>query len=118
MGFDLFGLAPKNAKGEYFRNNVWWWRGLQRMMEETCADILTYEEMENLGWNNGFEYSEEKARMIVERLREVVEDDEMFDSLGKSIMDDLGDSYKDCWDRKNVLDFIDFIESSGGFRVS
>ena len=28
MGMDVFGLAPKEEKGEYFRNNVWWWRPL------------------------------------------------------------------------------------------
>ena len=27
MGFDLYGNS-KNKKGEYFRNNVWWWRPL------------------------------------------------------------------------------------------
>ena len=28
MGMDVFGTAPKSEKGEYFRNNVWWWRPL------------------------------------------------------------------------------------------
>jgi DnaJ-class molecular chaperone len=25
---DVYGVKPKNEKGEYFRNNVWWWRPL------------------------------------------------------------------------------------------
>jgi hypothetical protein len=25
---DVIGLAPKSKTGEYFRNNVWWWRPL------------------------------------------------------------------------------------------
>jgi hypothetical protein len=28
MGMDVYGLNPKNQEGEYFRNNVWWWRPL------------------------------------------------------------------------------------------
>ena len=28
MGMDVFGLEPRKEKGEYFRNNVWWWRPL------------------------------------------------------------------------------------------
>ncbi len=28
MGMDVFGEEPLNSKGEYFRNNVWFWRPL------------------------------------------------------------------------------------------
>lgn len=28
MGMDVYGDAPFNEKGEYFRNNVWWWHPL------------------------------------------------------------------------------------------
>ena len=28
MGFDLYGNNKENSEGEYFRNNVWWWRRL------------------------------------------------------------------------------------------
>lgn len=28
MGMDVIGRKPKCDKGEYFRNNVWWWRPL------------------------------------------------------------------------------------------
>lgn len=28
MGMDLYGKKPLNPVGEYFRNNVWWWRPL------------------------------------------------------------------------------------------
>lgn len=28
MGMDVFGQNPSNSKGEYFRNNVWYWRPL------------------------------------------------------------------------------------------
>ena len=28
MGMDVYGKKPKNEKGEYFRNNVWYWHPL------------------------------------------------------------------------------------------
>jgi hypothetical protein len=28
MGMDVYGIAPTSERGEYFRNNVWWWRPL------------------------------------------------------------------------------------------
>lgn len=28
MGMDVSGKAPTSIRGEYFRNNVWWWRPL------------------------------------------------------------------------------------------
>lgn len=28
MGMDVYGINPVSEVGEYFRNNVWWWRPL------------------------------------------------------------------------------------------
>lgn len=28
MGMDVYGIKPVSEVGEYFRNNVWWWRPL------------------------------------------------------------------------------------------
>lgn len=28
MGMDVYGKNARSEKGEYFRNNVWWWRPL------------------------------------------------------------------------------------------
>jgi hypothetical protein len=28
MGMDVYGMDPSKPEGEYFRNNVWWWRPL------------------------------------------------------------------------------------------
>ena len=40
MGMDVYGKAPLGSKGEYFRNNVWWWRPLWEYCE-TVAPHLT-----------------------------------------------------------------------------
>ena len=39
MGMDVLGVNPKNEKGEYFRNNVWWWRPLAGFICEKYPDI-------------------------------------------------------------------------------
>jgi len=42
MGMDVYGSKPKNETGEYFRNNVWWWRPLAAYIEDTYPDIAKY----------------------------------------------------------------------------
>lgn len=43
MGMDVYGNKPKNKKGEYFRNNCWYWRPLwmycERVAPELCAKV-------------------------------------------------------------------------------
>jgi hypothetical protein len=68
MGFDLFGLNPKNGHGEYFRNNVWWWRPLWSYVCRVCEDLLTNTDCREGDWNNGHNISETKAEEIAQRL--------------------------------------------------
>jgi hypothetical protein len=39
MGMDVYGTEPKNEKGEYFRNNVWWWHPLWSYCQENYPSI-------------------------------------------------------------------------------
>lgn len=39
MGMDVFGKAPTNEKGKYFRNNVWYWRPLADLCQALAPDI-------------------------------------------------------------------------------
>ena len=43
MGMDVVGREPTEKCGEYFRNNVWWWRPLWNYCEtaapELCSDV-------------------------------------------------------------------------------
>jgi hypothetical protein len=41
MGMDVYGVKPKNEKGEYFRNNVWWWRPLADFICNNYDDIAS-----------------------------------------------------------------------------
>ena len=39
MGMDVMGKNPKSERGEYFRNNVWWWRPLWDYCCEVAPDL-------------------------------------------------------------------------------
>jgi hypothetical protein len=41
MGMDVYGVKPKNEKGEYFRNNVWWWRPLADFICNNYGEIAS-----------------------------------------------------------------------------
>ena len=39
MGMDVCGRAPHTKQGEYFRNNMWWWRPLADYICEIAPEI-------------------------------------------------------------------------------
>jgi hypothetical protein len=59
MGFDILGRNATSQEGEYFRNNVWWWRPLADYIVEQCN-------LDAEGWfdNGGHEVSPEDAQRI------------------------------------------------------
>ena len=72
MGMDVYGLAPANTRGEYFRNNVWWWRPLWDYVIESC-DLD--EDVELSGhFNDGVQIDELTARRIAKTLFSLLHD--------------------------------------------
>jgi hypothetical protein len=66
-------LAATNAweednPGEYFRNNVWWWRPLWDYICTICHDILDDEDCEEGHHNGGHQINEKKAIAIAGRI--------------------------------------------------
>ncbi|HEP8940006.1 TPA: hypothetical protein VDU81_004100 [Pseudomonas aeruginosa] len=49
MGMDVFGQSPVSERGEYFRNNVWWWHPLWEYCERLAPDLIP---SDNLGHSN------------------------------------------------------------------
>lgn len=72
MGFDIYGKSPKGANGEYFRNNVWFWRPLWAYVESNCSDILSQIDSEQGHFNSGHFINAEKAEKIGQRLNDLV----------------------------------------------
>ena len=71
MGFDLYGQNKNSPTGEYFRNNVWWWRRLaDYVLEHTkCIDEKDFEKWQH---NDGHEVDEETAIQIANQLEYLI----------------------------------------------
>ncbi len=93
MGFDIVGHDPKTEKGEYFRNNVWWWHPLWGFVSKHCRDILTPQEIEAGSFNNGTLIPARKARLIGLRLRFLLDQKEVkeFEEEYRKHLDSLPD---------------------------
>mgnify|MGYP003148120808 CR=1 FL=1 len=121
MGFDLYGLKPKdnekpdtpdflndeegakayfswqeNTDGAYFRNNVWWWRPLWNFICMVCDDILTNKDMELGNENSGHIISKTKAKRIAGRISRMDKNMEIkeYETNHKKFLESLDD--EDC----------------------
>ena len=70
MGMDVVGRKPANERGEYFRNNVWWWRPLWdycvTVAPDLCADV-------NGHFNDGDGLNEDGATQLADILLREIE---------------------------------------------
>jgi len=145
MGFDLSGVSPKTEKGEYFRNNVWWWRPLWNYCLE--EKLITQEDFDRGSYNDGYLINEEQATRIGIRLMHLVgqgktkkyEKDykEYLKSMpkvkckyckGTGKRDDIKcnaceNGLAEPWEKsypfntENVEEFAQFCINSGGFQI-
>lgn len=70
MGMDVFGNEPTSEAGEYFRNNVWWWRHLWGFCCTVAPDLT---EGVSGQTNDGDGLDGPKAHELAERLQEAVD---------------------------------------------
>ena len=70
MGFDLMGQSPKTKNGEYFRNNVWWWRPLWNYIEH--LKLINEEQATRGTYNDGYVIPQDQALKIGARLKHEV----------------------------------------------
>jgi hypothetical protein len=67
MGMDVYGIEPKTDAGEYFRNNVWYWRPLWNYCLSVSGDLIDG----NIGHDNS---GEGLDAYQAEQLAEILED--------------------------------------------
>lgn len=67
MGMDVYGKKPKNETGEYFRNNVWWWRPLWGYIEDNFPEIAS--EVPYAHSNDGDGLNSIKTKILANKLR-------------------------------------------------
>ena len=68
MGMDVYGKNPKNESGDYFRNNVWYWRPLWDYCCQVGAEVITEELAEHGHYNDGAGLDEEESVKLAEAL--------------------------------------------------
>ncbi len=73
MGMDVYGKKPTSEKGEYFRNNVWWWRPLWDYCCEVASDVISDSLAENGHYNGGAGLDGIMALALAEILRDELE---------------------------------------------
>lgn len=62
---DVYGKAPKSERGEYFRNNVWWWRPLWQYCETVAPNLTNkVDGHSNSGDGLGADGAEELSRIL------------------------------------------------------
>ena len=70
MGMDVYGTKPTHTDGEYFRNNVWWWRPLWNYCVEVAPELCG----EVDGHTNGGDgLTAKKAQRLANILSEMIE---------------------------------------------
>ena len=72
--FELQDKYQTDNPGDYFRNNVWWWRPLWQFVCTSCDDFLTDNDMQKGSSNSGEEISNTKAVRIGKRLSQKIAD--------------------------------------------
>lgn len=68
MGMDVYGKNPTSEKGEYFRNNVWWWRPLWDYCEEVYEPCNLISGHSNDGDGLDADGAAELASVLFEKL--------------------------------------------------
>jgi len=88
MGFDLYSInKPKSEKGEYFRNNVWWWRRLASYVIEKTG-VVDEKDAEWWHTNDNHKVSKEEAEQIAKQLRYLISTGDV-DNYAKEVEVDI-----------------------------
>jgi len=69
MGMDIYGKKPTTDKGEYFRNNVWWWRPLADFCIERYGNEVGFDG-EQWHFNSGYGLNATKTKKLARLLRD------------------------------------------------
>lgn len=72
MGMDVYGLAPADNKGEYFRNNVWYWHPLWDYCLDNHNDVVGDHNGDG-HMNGGFTLDEGQSLTLGNRLLDDIE---------------------------------------------
>tara|TARA_B100000029_G_scaffold386023_1_gene381773 strand:- start:822 stop:1445 length:624 start_codon:yes stop_codon:yes gene_type:complete len=86
--FALTKAIRADNPGEYFRNNVWWWRKLWIFVCNSCDKILSEKDISGGSFNDNHLITEDKALAIADRLDALLEDGTV-DTIQKDVMEQV-----------------------------
>lgn len=137
MGYDLFGMNPRNDAGKYFRSNIWTWPMFHSLIEET--QVLGEEALEAICFNDGYEITNEEAIAIGYGISAIIngaKDDAIYAPVNPSEsstrMADVANQLvavltgqevevsrgsDEFVNKPYIQEFVDFCLASGGFKV-
>lgn len=132
MGFDIIGIKPTNDVGRGFYRNIQAWTPLWRFICQNCDDILTAQQMEEGFANDGIKIGARQTKLIVERLENIINSKYSIEAnkakttfkeaarlnlreVQKVLGVDSSPSSQDL--RSDLIEFLEFARSSGGFRI-
>lgn len=112
MGFDLYGIKAKKENGEYFRNNIWYWRPLAEYVLTYAGDCL--DDKEKLYWesNDGQFVSENHGVDLGNKLLKLIDEGHT-----KAYEEEFHSYTGYGFFVENVKDFAEFCIDSGGFNI-
>jgi hypothetical protein len=124
MGFDVSGISPKNEKGEYFRNNIWWWRRLW----DFCRFVAAVDPGGEGHMNDGFTVKGKEHTRLKKALKyALTHQDEYIKWVKESeiiythdwgeLNGGSGPRCEHPWSWQNVAEFYDFVDNNKGFRI-
>ena len=111
MGMDVYGKRASDKSGEYFRNNVWWWRPLQNYVRDVAPEITN--NCEHWSTNDGDGLNEEQSIALADKLQVEIDSGNCEDYAIKHSKDEG----KYPFSVENVQEFTQFLRHCGGFEI-
>ena len=116
MGMDVLGIAPTSEKGDYFGLNVWGWHPLWGYCAE-ISDVAA--RVENGHSNDGDGLNAADAKLLAQELKRSIDNGQwasFIQRLNERAAETPGEPPYDALLPK-LLEFADFLEDCGGFKI-
>jgi len=118
---DVYASNPKDPTNNYFRANVWGWRGIHSFMSMACSSIYGKDLDEKMSYNDGKGIPSELVEVCADRMQELY--DKEFKDLESynpfendpTCPPSLIPAY--AIDPAWLKSWISFVRNSGGFQV-
>lgn len=119
MGMDVFGSNATTEKGEYFRNNVWWWRPLWQYCQSVAPELVSsVNGDDNSGDGLNGDGASKLGVILLERIANgdaLTYESQYRKKLAALPHDSWEASYP--FEVENVQAFAEFLVDCGGFRI-